>query len=66
MTSGPGKYDEEATLVMERTKAQCVIVIIIGGNKGEGFSVQATSEVAFQLPSILMNIANQLEKDLIE
>ena len=61
---GPGKYDEEATLVMEKTNAQGVILIVIGGTKGEGFAVQATLQVTLALPSMLRNIADQVEKDL--
>jgi hypothetical protein len=64
MTMGPGKYDEEATLVMERTKAKGVIVIVLGGNQGEGFSCQATLEVVLTLPAMLRDIANQLDADL--
>jgi hypothetical protein len=63
MTIGAGKYDEEATLVQQRTKAKGVIVIVLGGNQGEGFSCQATLEVVLTLPSMLRDIANQLEAD---
>lgn len=38
--NGPGKYDEHATRVREETGAQSVVVIVIGGNKGHGFSHQ--------------------------
>lgn len=41
MAEGPGKYDDLATLVRERAEAACVIVTVIGGNKGSGFSIQA-------------------------
>lgn len=40
MAGGPGKYDDEATLVRNRTDAQAVGLIVIGGVKGSGFSVQ--------------------------
>lgn len=39
MTMGPGKYDAEAMLVHERTKAHATIVIVIGGEKGLVFQL---------------------------
>jgi hypothetical protein len=66
MTMGPGKYDEEATLIMERTKAKGVIVMIIGGDKGAGFAVQADLITTLSLPSILRSIANQIDADIRE
>ena len=48
---------------MEATKANGVIVIVIGGNKGEGFACQATLEVTHALPSMLRHIADQIEAD---
>lgn len=62
---GPGKYDDEATIVMERTRANGTVVIVIGGNKGEGFSVQGTLPVMLMLPMMLRTIADQLEADMI-
>ena len=61
---GPGKYDDELTSIMESTKAQSAILIIIGGNKGEGFCCQATFEITLRLPEILRLIADQLETDI--
>jgi predicted TIM-barrel fold metal-dependent hydrolase len=63
MTMGPGKYDEEATMVMESTKAHGVIVIVIGGDRGPGFAIQATLDVTMALPAMLRDIANQIEAD---
>jgi hypothetical protein len=64
MTIGPGKYDKETTVVMEATNAQGVILIVIGGDRGEGFSVQATLEATLALPMMLRSIADQVEADL--
>lgn len=68
MTIGPGKYDKETTMVMEATNAQGVVLIVIGGDRGDGFSVQATLEVTLALPMILpmmlRSIADQVEADL--
>jgi hypothetical protein len=64
MTIGPGKYDAEATHVMNSTHASGVIVIVIGGDRGEGFSIQATLEVSLALPKMLRMIADQLDPDI--
>lgn len=64
MAMGPGKYDDEVTKVMKSTEAQGVVLIVIGGNKGEGFSMQATLDITLALPSILKTIAEQLEADV--
>jgi hypothetical protein len=58
---GPGKYDAEATLVMESAKAAGVIIIVIDGDRGEGFSIQATLEVTLLLPKMLRMIADDLD-----
>lgn len=64
MAQGPGKYDDLATLVRERSKARGTLVVVVGGNQGSGFSVQ-TDEPAFldALPSLLRSIADQIEED---
>jgi hypothetical protein len=63
MTIGPGKYDDEATMVQKATNASGVIVIVIGGDKGEGFACQATLGVTHALPQMLRSIADQIEAD---
>jgi hypothetical protein len=61
---GPGKYDDLATTVREQAKANGVIVIVIGGDKGTGFSVQGGVETLLALPTILRSTADQIEQDL--
>lgn len=62
MAFGPGKYDDEATKVRASTQASGVIVIVIGGDRGEGFACQATLEVTLTLPKMLRSIADQIEE----
>jgi hypothetical protein len=66
MARGPGKYDDLATLVRDGTNADGVIVIVIGGSKGSGFSVQATFEVTAKLPDLLRTMADNIERDLTD
>src|SRR5205085_1646492 len=41
MAIGPGQYDDLCTRVREESQAQAVVLIVLGGNKGNGFSMQA-------------------------
>ena len=60
---GAGKYDDEATLVRERTKAKGVLIIVIGGDKGEGFACQADLTTTLAIPKMLRHVADQIEAD---
>jgi 1,4-dihydroxy-2-naphthoyl-CoA synthase len=60
---GPGKYDDLATYVREQTDAVGVIVIVVRGAKGDGFSVQASAEITAKLPVFLRLVADGIEAD---
>jgi hypothetical protein len=64
MAAGPGKYDDLATTIREQTHATGVIVIVVGGDKGEGFAVQADLSTVLALPAILRTMADQIEQDM--
>jgi hypothetical protein len=65
MALGPGKYDDLATIVRERTAAQGVIVIVLGGSRGSGFSVQVEgADISAKLPAMLRNVADGIEQDV--
>jgi hypothetical protein len=64
MTIGPGKYDDLATQAREAAKARGVILIIIDGNKGSGFSVQADLITTARLPALLERLAADIRRDL--
>jgi hypothetical protein len=59
--TGPGKYDDLCTLLRAKAEATAAIVVIIGGNKGQGFSCQAPLEVTLALPKLLRAIADEIE-----
>lgn len=64
MTVGPGKYDDLATYVREQAEAEVVAVIVVGGNKGAGFSVQSTApELMLVLPRLLRRLAEGIEAE---
>lgn len=67
MALGPGKYDEQATALRHRTKAHSVVVIVIGGERGSGFSVQTESPTfAHALPALLRDMAKQIDRSIRE
>lgn len=60
--NGPGKYDPECTSVLVATKAVCVVMLVIHGDRGTGFSVTSQSpEVLTQLPEVLRHLADSIE-----
>ena len=69
MSLGPGKYDDLCTLARRRAGIEDhqpggVIVIVLGGNKGNGFSCQADLETTSLLPDMLESIARQIRGDV--
>jgi hypothetical protein len=65
LTIGPGKYDDLCTLVREQTDAELAIVIVQGGNRGNGFSCQVIDPALLKrMPDILENMAAQMRKDM--
>lgn len=58
-----GKYGPEAEELLKRTGAKAVLVMIVGGDRGSGFTVAETTGGAFtkDAPRILRLIADDLE-----
>jgi hypothetical protein len=58
-------YDDECTRVREATQATGgVVVLVLGGNLGNGFSVQGTMQAQLAIPAILEEIARDMRADL--
>ena len=69
MALGPGKYDDLCTEAREQVDASLVAVIVMGGKRGSGFSVQATPhgfQLLAMLPTMLRDIADQIEEGGIQ
>lgn len=63
MPVGPGKYDKECTRVRERYRAAGAVVIVIGGTKGEGFSMQLRSDIEPRtIVTVLRTVADEIER----
>lgn len=63
MAFGPGKYDDLCTDVRLKTHAHGVLLIVLGGDKGTGFSCQATAATTLALPDLLEDVARQIRQD---
>jgi hypothetical protein len=64
MAEGPGKYDDLCTTARKAAEAQAALLIIFGGNNGNGFSVQTPIDFLIGIPAILRAIADEIEKSL--
>jgi hypothetical protein len=66
-SNGPGRYDAECTVARESTNAQAVILIVVGGDKGEGFQVQSVSPaIMMRLPGMLEDIARMIRAQITD
>lgn len=67
MPFGPGKYDALCTHARVKAQADAVIVVVLGGNRGNGFSVQTAGPqgltAMLDLPRLLRSIADEIEAD---
>lgn len=68
MALGPGKYDDMVSLVRQQigmTDSGGVALIVIGGERGPGFSCQADLQTTLLLPDLLEDMAKQIRKDIV-
>lgn len=67
MAEGAGKYDDLCVEVLRKTNADCAIVLVVNGNRGNGFSVNSLDhDFIFILPDILEDIASQIRQDVLK
>lgn len=64
MADGPGRYNAETSHVLETTGADACVLIVIGGERGDGFEVQArgTRVGPALLASLLRQVAGEIER----
>lgn len=67
---GPGKYDQECEAALLATEAHAVLLIVLGGSKGNGFSFSMVqtgplpdTRAIDSIPQMLRSVANQIEAD---
>lgn len=66
-----GKYDDICTMVLQQTGAAVALVIVMGGNRGSGFSMQIEAlreSPAFinKIPDLLRDVAAGVEQQIKE
>jgi len=61
---GAGVYDDIATEVRAKTESKAVVVIVLGGNLGSGFSIQGPPELMAVIPDLLQSAAMGIRSDL--
>ncbi|HKQ80673.1 MAG TPA: hypothetical protein VJS42_00615 [Steroidobacteraceae bacterium] len=57
--TGPSPYDDETRGVLERTGAEGVVLVVIGGKYGHAFSVQGPVSLHLTLPELLRRAADE-------
>ena len=62
MPFGPGKYDAACTEIRERLHATGIILIVIGGEHGNGFSAQLPGYLVLETPEMLESVARQIRE----
>jgi hypothetical protein len=67
MAMGPGKYDDLCQLVCERAGVNDhgggAIVIVVGGNRGSGFSCHADLQTLSTLADLLQTVVDAIRED---
>jgi len=62
MPNRPGKYDNVCLKALFETEAHAVVLIVIGGKSGSGFSMNSLDPaLSKKLPELLRNVADQIE-----
>jgi demethoxyubiquinone hydroxylase (CLK1/Coq7/Cat5 family) len=64
MPAGGGKYDTLATLARQAAFADGIVMLIINGDMGSGFTVQAESYIGKHLPGMLRDMADEIENTM--
>lgn len=65
MPVGPGKYDKECEEILLRDHADVVLVIVIGGKRGDGFSLSGVNPFVIpNIAAILRHVADSIEQTL--
>lgn len=62
--TAPSRYERVGLLALNATQAEGLILIIVGGVHGHGFTLHATDpEFHREVPALLRNLAAQIEAE---
>ena len=60
-----GKYDNAAEVALFSTGAKLVLMMVIDGSEGDGFSVSGSDpRLLHEIPSILRDVASKIEEQM--
>lgn len=62
MPNGPGKYDDICTMARKEANGKGALLIVIEGKEGSGFSAQLPADILQTVPSMLRNVADEIER----
>jgi hypothetical protein len=62
MALGPGKYDAEVGELRKRLKAHGILLLVVNGDRGSVFSAQLPGDLTMNMPTVLRDIAKQIEE----
>jgi hypothetical protein len=62
MPIGAGKYDPECTAARESAQAEAVLLIVLNGNRGAGFSLQSVGGPA--TPAVLCDLLEHVVRQI--
>lgn len=63
--TGAGKYDDVCSQAREASDAKSIILMVIDGSRGCGFSIQSTDPMfCLHVPELLRKTAQLVEDDL--
>lgn len=62
MPMGPGKYDAEVTELRQRLKANGILLLVVQGERGSGFSAQLSGEDVLACRMSCVNLLSKLRK----
>jgi hypothetical protein len=61
---GPGKYDDLTTVLQQTTGAQGLVLVVVGGRLGSGFSCQTEHhDLLLVMARAMRKAADQMEQD---
>jgi hypothetical protein len=67
MPVGAGKYDKECTIILHELDAAAVLLMVMEGNRGNGFSVAGDPSRGlwlWDMPRILREVADEIDRSM--
>jgi hypothetical protein len=61
MTEGKVNYADLASMALRFTQGSAVITVVIDGNQGSGFAIQAREGFTFDVAKVMRDIADKLD-----